>query len=100
LDPDKDGEVWRYTAAADLVGEPQLVDGCLVLADMSGKFVGLDLATGKATGKSYTLKANVAPSAAPIAFGKNRLFAPLTDGTVLWLSMAQLRPSFWDVLTP
>jgi outer membrane protein assembly factor BamB len=100
LDPDK-GKVWEHTATGDLVGEPQLVGGSLVLADMSGKFVGLDPATGKALSAGYTLKANVAPAAAPVAFGARRLFAPLTDGTVLWLSLGQLRPtSFWDALMP
>jgi hypothetical protein len=36
------------------------------------------------------LKASAAPAAAPVAFGERRLFAPLTDGTVLLLTLEQL----------
>ena len=63
----------------------------LVVADQRGQFHGLDPATGQPTGPGYTLRANVAPVAAPLAFGEDRLFAPLSDGTVLLLSRRHLR---------
>ena len=61
-----------------------------MVADESGGFAGLDPRTGKVQGQ-YTLKASVAPAAPPVAFGPGRAFAPLTDGTVLLLSLRQLR---------
>jgi hypothetical protein len=60
------------------------------VADADGRFVALDAATGKPVGKGYTLKGTVAPAATPAAFGKEKLFAPLTDGTVLLLGVEQL----------
>jgi outer membrane protein assembly factor BamB len=92
LDPDKDRHAWEYAPPADIVGEPQLVkDDLLVVADLSGHFAGFDLTTGQEPGPGYTLRANVAPAAAPLAFGNGRLFAPLTDGTVLLLSEKHFR---------
>jgi hypothetical protein len=70
-----------------IVGQPQLVDDRVLVADESGRFVGLDPATGKPQGTGYTLRAAVAPAVAPVAFGPDRAFAPLTDGTVLLLSL-------------
>src|SRR5205085_3988362 len=99
LDPDSAAILWKFTADADLVGEPQSAGNCLVIADISGKFLGLDPKTGEPLSKGYTLKANVAPAAVPVLFGTDRLFAPLTDGTVLWLSLDPLR-SFWDWFRP
>jgi len=61
-----------------------------VLAHQNGRFVSLDPATGKVQGKGFALQANVAPAAAPVAFGADRIFAPLTDGTVLLLPLTEL----------
>jgi hypothetical protein len=74
-----------------LVGQPQMIEGMIVVADQSGRFVGLDPATLKPYGKGYKLLASVGPAASPVAFGPDLAFAPLTDGTVLLLSLAQLR---------
>jgi hypothetical protein len=74
-----------------IVGQPQLVGDCVLVADESGGFVGLDPATGEPRGKGYTLRASVAAAVAPVAFGPDRAFAPLTDGTVLLLSLRHFR---------
>ena len=74
-----------------VVGEPQLVGGLLVVADSSGRFIGLDPATGKPQGAAYLLKANAAPVAAPVAYGADVAFVPLTDGTVFLLGLRHLR---------
>jgi outer membrane protein assembly factor BamB len=92
LDPEKNQkEVWGYDADADIVGRPALVGTHLVVADQDGRFVAVDFATGKKSGLGYQLKANVVPAAPPVAFGQGRVFAPLTDGTVLLLSLQKLQ---------
>jgi len=67
----------------------------VVVCDETGHFIGLDPKTGLRQGPGYTLKAAVAPAATPVAFGPGRAFAPLTDGTVLMLSLDHLRVSSW-----
>jgi hypothetical protein len=101
LDPARE-QSWEYAFAADVVGEPQLIrDDLLVVADLSGHFSGFNPATGHLAGPGYTLRANVAAAAAPVPFGRDRLFAPLTDGTVMLLSQSHFRhpmlgmPSVW-----
>ncbi len=89
VDLARNGLQWEY-AGQGIVGQPQQIDGLLVVADEAGRFVGLDPATGKVQGQ-YVLKASVAPAAPPAAFGPGRAFAPLTDGTVLLLSLHHLR---------
>lgn len=74
-----------------IIGQPQLIEGMLVVADQSGRFVGLDPLTLKPHGQGYKMHASVGPAASPVAFGPDLAFAPLTDGTVLLLSLAQLR---------
>jgi outer membrane protein assembly factor BamB len=91
IDPDKEAPLWEYTFVADIVGQPQLIDGTLVVANLAGQFIGLDPANGRPRGPGYTLKANVAPAAAPVPFGTERLFAPLTDGTILLLARKYFR---------
>jgi outer membrane protein assembly factor BamB len=93
LDAEKNQQLWKYEAGAALVGRPALVGDQLVLADLDGRFVALDLAKGSPRGEGYKLVANVAPAASPVPFGPNRLFAPLTDGTVLLLSLERLQGS-------
>jgi outer membrane protein assembly factor BamB len=83
LDPAKEEPLWTADFRADVVGQPQLIDGVLVVADQRGQIQGLNPATGKATGPGYTLVASAAPTAAPMSFGHDRLFVPLSDGTVL-----------------
>jgi outer membrane protein assembly factor BamB len=84
--------VWEYKSEGEaIVGRPHMVEDMLLIADQSGRFVGIDPKTGKARGTGYTMKANVGPAASPVAFGPNQAFAPLTDGTILLLDLAQLR---------
>jgi outer membrane protein assembly factor BamB len=90
LDPDR-GERWKYTMVADIVGEPVLVEGMLVAADVSGRFLALNPETGESLGAGYTLRANTAPETAPVPFGPGRLLVPLNDGTLLLLPLEKLR---------
>jgi hypothetical protein len=93
LDPQSKTPRWSAVFRGDVVGDPQFLDGVLLVADERGEFHALSPDTGEPIGEGYTLKANVAPTAAPIAFGPDRLFAPLSDGTVLLLSRRCLLPS-------
>jgi outer membrane protein assembly factor BamB len=92
LDRLKDQPLWATSFRADIVGQPQLIDGLLIVADETGDLQALDPAMGRAVGLGYTLRADVAPAAAPVALG-DRLFVPLTDGTVLLPSQAWFRPT-------
>jgi tetratricopeptide (TPR) repeat protein len=91
LNPDEDQPAWEYAFVAPIVGKPELVEGLVVVADLQGGIVGIDPATGSPAGPGYRLKANVAPTAAPVAFGPGRLFVPLMDGTVMLLPLEKLR---------
>ena len=96
IDPTQEKPRWEHKGQGEeIVGEPQLVGGVVVVADQSGHFVGLSPTTGQPLGPGYTLKANVAPAAQPVAFGPDQVFAPLTDGTVLLLSMRSLNDRVW-----
>ena len=96
LDPEKDGKLWEYrTSGGAIVGRPVLTDGVLVVGDDGGTFVGLNPETGTRLGAGYRLRAAVAPAATPVPFGDNRAFAPLTDGTMLLLSLDLLRAPWW-----
>ena len=91
LNPDADQPVWTYTTPGDgIESPPRLVEGKLVVADLAGRFMALGPATGKPAGGGYQFPAEAAPSSAVTAFGAGRLFAPLTDGTVLLLPIAEL----------
>jgi hypothetical protein len=90
LDPAKPGAaLWRHGDGAGLLGRPQTVGGLVLLADEGGNFVGLDLQTGTVRG-SYRLPGSVTAAAVPVPFGPGRLFAPLSDGTVLLLPLELL----------
>jgi len=91
IDPTKDGVAWEFhDGNSVMVGTPPMLKDELIVALQSGKFVALDPATGKSAGPGYRLKANVAPLAAPVPFGKSRLLAPLSDGTLMILTHEQL----------
>jgi hypothetical protein len=94
LDPNQDKPAWDYTSpGAGIVGQPQLIGNMLVVADLTGRFIGLDPASGKAQSPAgYLFAANVAPAATPVPFGPDRAFVALTDGTVFFLSLDHLRP--------
>jgi outer membrane protein assembly factor BamB len=92
IDPSQPRELWTYEMkGGDIVGQPQLIGDMLVVADESGRFVGLDPENGLPRGKGYTLKIGAAPVATPVAFGPDEAFVPLTDGTVFLLALRQLR---------
>jgi hypothetical protein len=91
VDPRKKGIAWEYSdESAAIVGAPQIIDGTLVAAHQNRRFVALNPADGKRLGAGYRLEAQVAPATAPAPFGPGRLFAPLTDGTVMLLTLKQL----------
>ena len=91
LDADKDQPLWEYTFVAPVIGQPELVDGLLVVADLQGNIVALDPADGRPAGTGYRLQSNQAPAATPVPFGAGRLFVPLMDGTVLLVPLEKLR---------
>lgn len=90
LDPNEKQVMWQYDFA-DIVGEPHLIDGDLIVADVAGRFVALDPKDGRPQGPVLTLKANVAATATPLRFGAGQVFVPLTDGTVVILPLEKLR---------
>jgi len=93
LDPDKNQLQGGWSFPNDIVGEPALIDGHLIVADESGAITALDPTTQKPVGLGYRLQADVAPAAAPVPWGADRLFVPLTDGTVLLPARTWFRPA-------
>jgi outer membrane protein assembly factor BamB len=93
IDPEKDQPVHPFTCQGNIVGQPEVIDGVLIVADDSGQLQGFDPKTGSPNGLGYRLQADVAPAATPVAFGQGRLLVPLTDGTVLLPSRAWFRSS-------
>lgn len=92
IDPAR-GIEWQYdTNGETIVGEPEMVEEMLVIADQSGRYVGVDPLTGTRLSDGYQVQATAAPSSAPIANDKETLFAPLTDGTIMYISLKHLRP--------
>ncbi len=85
LDPAKEKPLWLYQgqSAAALVGRPRLIGGQIIVADDSGRIVGLNPTNGTPIGKGFQLPGSTAPAAGPVEFGAGRLFVPLSDGTVL-----------------
>jgi hypothetical protein len=91
IDPNKQEPLWEYPSRTQIVGEPQLAGAMVVVANLAGQFVGLDPDRGRPFGPGYTLHANVPPASAPMAFGAERLFVPLMDGTVMLLARKLLQ---------
>jgi hypothetical protein len=90
--PGKADPLWEYKSEGEaIVGQPQIVEDVLIVADQSGRYVGLDPVSGKPRGKGYKLQASAGPAASPVAFGPGQAFAPLTDGTILLLDLNSLR---------
>ena len=46
IDPEDANAMWEYAFVADIVGEPHVIDGMLVVGDVAGQFIGLDLTSG------------------------------------------------------
>jgi outer membrane protein assembly factor BamB len=94
IDPAVQEPVWTQDVSAEaIVGQPQVFEGMVVVADVSGRIIGLDPARGTPLGPGYTLKATAAPAATPVPFGQGRALVPLTDGTLFVLSLEHLRPA-------
>jgi len=92
IDPSKAKPLWTYPSDGPaIIGQPQRIEDMLVAALQSGHYVGIDPSTGKPKGRGYTLRASVAPAATPVSFGPGRMFAPLSDGTALLLSVELLK---------
>jgi hypothetical protein len=92
LDPQSNKPVWTYTSSAGkIVGRPQLSNGAVLVAHLGGRIVALNPADGRVQGKGYQLQGSIAPAGSPAALGGDNVFLPLTDGTALLLSHADLR---------
>jgi outer membrane protein assembly factor BamB len=100
IDPAKPERLWEYTMeGGQIVGQPEVIDGTLVVADLSGRFIGLDPHTGKQRGDGYTLNFGAPVVATPVAFGPGQALVPLTDGTLFLLPLRKLRNAMWSVPT-
>jgi outer membrane protein assembly factor BamB len=86
LAPDLPQPAWKYRAKGDAIASrPYLSGNTLIVADLAGRYDTLDLQTGTATGQTFPMTGVLpaAPACAPVDLGDGRLFAPLSDGTVL-----------------
>jgi outer membrane protein assembly factor BamB len=92
IDPAQPKKVlWEYPfKGQQIVGQPQVVGGMVIVASEAGRFVGLDPDSGKPLGNGYTLKARAAPVATPVAYNADEAFVPLTDGSVFLLPLRDL----------
>jgi outer membrane protein assembly factor BamB len=92
IDPDRPEALWVYgnDGGEAIVGHPQRIGEQVILAHRNGRYVSVDVQTGQPRGKGWSIRASAAPAAAPVAFGANRIFASLTDGTVLLLPLEDL----------
>jgi hypothetical protein len=91
IDPAEKVPPWEYaTPGEGIVGRPRLLGKHLLLADQSGRFTLVDAATGRPHGEGHTLKAQVAPTTAPVPYGSSHALVPLTDGTCYLLPLGQL----------
>jgi outer membrane protein assembly factor BamB len=94
IDPGKDQLLWQYRLSGEgIVGQPRQIGDVVVVADLSGQFIGLDVVKGLPRGKGYMLHPSAAPAAAPVPFGPDQAFVPLTDGTIFLLPLNRLRVS-------
>lgn len=100
IDPAEQVPLWEYaTPGEGIVGQPQLIGKHLLLADQSGRFTMVDAATGRPLGEGHALKANVAPTTAPVPYGPAHALVPLTDGTFFLLPLGRLSGR-WPTLGP
>ncbi len=84
FDPSRNEKRWEYTAAAAIVGEPQLIDGKLVVADIAGRVVVVNPKDGKVLKEVEALLPTASPLTTPVAWSPGWTFIPLTDGTAVW----------------
>jgi outer membrane protein assembly factor BamB len=92
IDPKSEKPLWQFTVPGEaIVGQPQLIGDLLVVADLSGQFIGLDPVRGVPLGAGYRLGANAVAAVAPVAHGPQEAYVPLTDGTLFILDLSKLR---------
>ena len=95
LDPDSPRTPkWRFKSKGDgIASAPRRRGDVLILADLAGRFEAINATTGASAGPSYPAGSlPAAAAAAPAEFGPDRLFAPLSDGTVLLIPLDKLVP--------
>jgi len=100
LNPNDQSKAWSYSMKEKGVNgdgvatRPLQIGEALVLADVSGRYLALDAETGNRPAEPFPglTPLPAAPAAMPIEFGSDRLFAPLTDGTVLLIPTEALLP--------
>jgi outer membrane protein assembly factor BamB len=91
MDPTQDA-LWEYLSDKHpIVGRPQIVKDIVVVADRGGRLVGLDPMTGKSVTPYVPLGVNAPPASAPLPYGEDRLFIPISDGTAILLPLSELR---------
>ncbi len=90
-----DGDKPKLFAADAIIGEGTTVGNELVLATLKRErnlgmlagFTWVDVESGKPKQESFaSLPIGLAPASGPVALGRDRVFAPLTDGTIRILS--------------
>jgi len=87
--------VWKYRVKGDGLAElPQVIDDALVLSDLSGRFEAINAATGAPIGTSFPVLGALpaAPTANPLDGGDGKLYAPLSDGSLLVIPRESLVP--------
>ncbi|MGF1582159.1 MAG: PQQ-binding-like beta-propeller repeat protein, partial [Gemmataceae bacterium] len=84
FDPNRTGKLWEYVGTNPIVGEPELIDGKLVVADIAGRVVVLNTTNGKIVKEVETLVPTAAPLTTPVEWSDGWAFIPLTDGTAVW----------------
>jgi outer membrane protein assembly factor BamB len=92
LAPDVPQPLWKYRAKGDAIASrPYLSGATLIVSDLAGRYDSLDPQTGASTGQTLptTGVLPAAPACAPVDFGDGRLYAPLSDGTVLLIPQAR-----------
>jgi outer membrane protein assembly factor BamB len=93
IDPAKGKPEWTFATKAlnaSLVGEPQLVDNSILVADQSGLIQALDPKSGRPRNSGYRFRTISGPAASPVSFGPGRALVPLTDGTLVLLPLEKL----------
>jgi outer membrane protein assembly factor BamB len=92
IDPDSDKEKWTFQTEkeVDIVGRPRIASGLVIVADHSGRYLGIDPETGK-SGRAYRLTGSIAPASGAVGFHDDRLMAPLSDGTLLLVGLKRLK---------